>query len=119
MHEETGLDVTGVRFRGVIHVDVNTANGIMVFVFTAEATSRDFRNSAEGTLEWVALDQTDALPLVEDLPVLLPLLFGGLDGEPASEFPFFAHSSYDQSDQQVLIFAEPSSATHSTGQPSQ
>ena len=112
MQEETGLDVVNVRFRGVIHVDVGAANGILVFVFTAEAPSRDFQNSVEGTLEWVPLDQIDALPLVEDLPVLLPLLFDETITDPASEFPFFAHSSYDQHDQQILVFAEPPSAAH-------
>ncbi len=99
--EETGLDVVNVRFRGVIHVDAGAENGIMVFVFTAEATSRQFVDSDEGTLEWVRRDQLESLPLVEDLPALIGHIF---DGDPASP-PFFAHSSYDADDEQILLFA--------------
>jgi 8-oxo-dGTP diphosphatase len=101
MREETRLDLVNVRFRGVLTVDAGGANGIMVFVFTAEATSRDFVDSEEGTLEWVSPDQVGTLPLVEDLPVLLSRLF---DGDPDSS-PFFAHTSYDEHDQQILRFA--------------
>lgn len=100
MQEETGLDVSEVRLRGLIHVDAGEANGIMVFVFSAEANSRDFTDSEEGRLEWVSRHQVDDLPLVEDLPVLLPLVF-----ERTSPM-FFAHSSYDAYDEQVLLFAE-------------
>lgn len=106
MQEETGLDVANVRLRGIIHVDAGADNGILVFVFTAEARSRDFKDSDEGRLEWVPLAQADEYPLVEDLPVLLPLLFDA----PSSQLPFFAHSSYDQDDQQIMLFAAPGGA---------
>jgi 8-oxo-dGTP diphosphatase len=99
MQEETGLDVSDVRLRGVIHVDAGASNGIIVFVFSAEAVSRDFTDSEEGTLEWIPRHQVEDLPLVEDLPVLLPLIF-----ERASPV-FFAHSSYDANDEQILLFA--------------
>lgn len=100
MQEETGLDVSDVRLRGLMHVDAGAENGIIVFVFSAKATSREFIDSEEGTLEWIARDQVDDLPLVEDLPVLLPLVF------EADSPIFFAHSSYDVNDEQVLLFAE-------------
>jgi 8-oxo-dGTP diphosphatase len=101
IREETGLDITDVRFRGTIHVDAGSANGIIVFVFSAEAISRDFANSDEGTLAWIPRDQVDSLPLVEDLPVLIPLIF---DGNPDAP-PFFAHTSYDEHDRPILVFA--------------
>ena len=47
------------------------------------------------------VDQIGALPLVEDLPVLLARLF---DGDPDAA-PFFAHTSYDEHDEQILSFA--------------
>jgi len=100
MHEETGLQVRDVRFCGTIHVDAGHSNGILVFVFRAEALTRTFTDSEEGTLEWIPLDQVDRLPLVEDLPVLIPRIFGG-----ESATPFFAHSSYDDQDRQVFRFA--------------
>lgn len=101
--EETGLPVHRVRFRGVMHVDVGHENGIMVFVFSAEALSREFIDSEEGTLEWVPRDQIEGLPLVEDLPVLIPLVLDSAPDHP----PFFAHTSYDENDEQLLLFAEP------------
>lgn len=102
MQEETGVTVEDVRLRGLIHVDAGSANGIMVYVFTARAASRDFVDSDEGTLEWVPLSATDDLPLVEDLPVLLPLLFDA----PDEGRLFYAHSSYDADDRPIFLFAE-------------
>lgn len=102
MQEETGLAIEEVRLRGLIHVDAGSANGIMVFVFSARATSREFAPCDEGTLEWVPLDAATDLPLVEDLPALLPLLFDAPDDGRL----FYAHSSYDADDQPVLLFAE-------------
>lgn len=101
MHEETGLQVSNVRFAGVIHVDTRHTNGILVFVFTAQAASREFVDSDEGSLEWVPRDRVDDLPLVEDLPALLPLV---LDHK-AGALPFFAHSSYDENDEVVFVLA--------------
>jgi 8-oxo-dGTP diphosphatase len=101
MQEETGLDVVNVRLCGVIHVDAGKENGILVFVFSAEAPSRDFVDSDEGTLEWVARDQVNGLPVAEDLPILIPLIF---DRKPDTP-PFFAHSSYNDQDEQVFLIA--------------
>ena len=53
-------------------------------------------------LEWVPLSATDDLPLVEDLPVLLPLLFDA----PDEGRLFYAHSSYDADDRPIFLFAE-------------
>ena len=102
VQEETGLDVHHTRLRGVIHVDAGESTGILVFVFSAEATSRDFTANDEGTLQWVPREQIETLPAVEDLPILVSLIF---DGEPDAP-PFFAHTSYDEQDQLVMVFAE-------------
>ncbi|MBN1563642.1 MAG: NUDIX domain-containing protein [Anaerolineae bacterium] len=105
MQEETELDVTNVRFRGIIHVDAGQSTGIMVFVFSAEAESRNFTDSDEGTLEWIPRDAIYDLPLVEDLPILIPRLFETEpDGSPDSA-PFFAHTSYDADDELIMLFA--------------
>jgi 8-oxo-dGTP diphosphatase len=102
IREETGLEVANVRFCGTIHVDAGDANGILVFVFRAEAASRDFIDSEEGKLEWVSRAQLETLPLVEDLPTLVQLIFD----RPADAAPFFAHSSYDEHDQLMMVFAQ-------------
>jgi 8-oxo-dGTP diphosphatase len=96
--EETGLRVVEARLRGVIHVDAGGANGILVFVFAARATSREFVPCDEGTLEWVPRDRLPGLPLVEDLPFLL-------DRVLADSPPFFAHTRYGDQDELIMRFA--------------
>jgi 8-oxo-dGTP diphosphatase len=102
IREETGLKVRDLRLRGVINVPVDTDNntGILVFVFTATATTRDVRSSEEGTLEWIPRDRLLALDLVEDLPTLLPRVLAMGADEP----PFFAHYRYDEQDRLVITF---------------
>lgn len=104
IQEETGLDLASVRFCGTIHVDAGASNGILVFVFQAEAASRDLACTDEGTLEWVPRERLADLPLVEDLPLLLDRV---LDAEPGAP-PFFAHTSYTPDDQLIMLFASPS-----------
>jgi len=102
MCEETGLDVTDVRLRGIINVDAGEEIGILVFVFTAQALTRKARPSPEGALEWIKQDQVKALDLVEDLPELLPRVLAMRPDEP----PFFARYRYDEQDRLVITFAD-------------
>lgn len=102
VREEAGLEVKGIRLRGVININTDEEAGILLFVFHAEATSRQTASSAEGTLVWVPRSQLGALDLVEDLPVLLPRV---LDA-PVDAPPFFATYSYDAHDRLVIRFHE-------------
>lgn len=98
--EETGLDVINTRFCGSTMIDAGESVGILLFVFTAEASSRRVVDSDEGTLHWLPIGEVLAgirngngeLKLVEDLPMILPMIFDG------GELPFFAHVSYDDAD---------------------
>lgn len=104
IHEETGLTPTQIHdldFRGAIHVDAWNLVGIMLFLFTARSASREVGKTEEGTLHWVPLATAHELPLVEDLPILLPHLFA--PGSPG--VPFFAHVQYDANDRMVMTFA--------------
>jgi 8-oxo-dGTP diphosphatase len=103
MREETGLDVSDTRLRGILNIDVGQETGIIVFVFTARALGRDARPSPEGTLEWIKQDQLKTLDLVEDLPELLPRV---LAMRP-DDSPFFARYHYDEHGRLVIAFAEP------------
>lgn len=102
MQEETGLQVRGVRLRGVVHIDVGEAQmGILLFVFTAQATARQLSPSREGTLEWVPRERLLSLDLVEDLPLILPRVLSMAADEP----PFFAHYDYDENDALIVTLA--------------
>jgi 8-oxo-dGTP diphosphatase len=104
MREEAGLDVTDVRLRGIVNIDLNEETGIILFVFTARALGRDVHPSPEGTLEWVKQDRIATLDLVEDLPKLLPRVLAMRPEDP----PFFARYHYDEQDRLIIALANPS-----------
>jgi len=72
VEEEAGLTVEVLALRAVIHVTLNPAPGVLFFVFTGAAPSGELRPSSEGAPVWVARSDVANLPLVEDLPELLP-----------------------------------------------
>ncbi len=102
VREETGLAVENIALRGVINVDAGEAVGILVFVCCAEYQSGDPIPSEEGTLEWIRRDRLASLPLVEDLPDILPRILDGAPHDPL----FFARTHYDADDRLVIEFAE-------------
>jgi len=72
VYEEAGVTVDSLALRGIIHVTLPQMPGVMLFVFVGGAPQGDVRSSAEGTPEWVSRADFEFLPLVEDLPQLLP-----------------------------------------------
>ena len=79
--EETGLTVTNLWLAGVVHVDGGQGQaeplpdgripGVMLFVFTADAASRNVHASGEGELLCVPLADVDGLDWVDGDPGLL------------------------------------------------
>jgi 8-oxo-dGTP diphosphatase len=103
IREETGLPVTSLRLRAVIHVDMGEEDlGILLFVFAARSPSRSVSPSKEGTLEWVGWDRALELDLVEDLRLLLPRL----RSLPPDAPPLFARYAYDEEERLVIEFAD-------------
>jgi len=100
VQEEAGLAVEDLCLGGIVHVCLSEGPGVLMFLFTGEAPSRQVHPSAEGLLEWVDPARIDDLPAVEDLPVLLPRLLDAPPGAP----PFLARSYYDQSGQLRVEF---------------
>jgi 8-oxo-dGTP diphosphatase len=77
--EESGLTGVALHLRGVVHIDTREADrsaqpGVLVFVFCGHSTKRTIKPSAEGTPEWIPVDDLEDLPLVDDLFELLPRL---------------------------------------------
>ena len=100
VREETGLEVDDLRLIGLISIDGDQPTGIMLLVFTAASRSGEPIPSEEGSLEWVAREQFTQIPLVEDLPTILPRV---LD-LPRNAPPFFAHYHYDEHEQLIIRF---------------
>jgi len=76
LKEETGLADVGLHYCAHLTVDISEQAGVMIFVFKGISQRSDLTGSSEGTLAWVPLDEIGALPLVEDLPTLIPLVAG-------------------------------------------
>lgn len=91
LREETGLALERLRLRGVIHETGLAGHAYVVFLFLAETDRRDVRPPRGVEMAWQPVEKLCELPLVDDLPELLPRI---LD----SGAPFFATERYDGSD---------------------
>ncbi|MEO1287372.1 MAG: NUDIX domain-containing protein [Chloroflexota bacterium] len=93
--EESGLDVRDIKLRSVHNIDAGSDSGIILFVYTAISDSREVINDgAEGTLEWIPIEQLNQYDLVEDLPIILPKLLTMSNDTPA----YSVHVRYDEND---------------------
>ena len=90
--EETGLQVTQLHLRALYNIDAGGHQGVLLFVFTCQSASRELCPATpEGALRWVPRHELMSLPLVEDLPQMLPRF---LDMAPDAP-PLFVHVGYD------------------------
>jgi 8-oxo-dGTP diphosphatase len=102
IREETGLTPGPLELAGVVIIDTGTRPGIGLHVFSGQALEGDLRASGEGQPEWIALEDLDRLPLVEDLPVLLPKVLSRSEREA----PFSALYRYDSDGRLSIEFAK-------------
>lgn len=98
--EETGLNAE-LWLCGTLIVDAGEM-GIALYLFMGESLEGEPVPSREGTAEWIPFDQIGALPVVEDLPILLARIRQMGRSDP----PFSARSYYDAPDKLIVEFAE-------------
>lgn len=72
LHEESGVNPHMIWLCGVVIIDAEENAGVALYIFRAETASREIIPSHEGTLFWAPEKEVYNLPLVEDLPLLLP-----------------------------------------------
>ena len=96
VYEEAGLAVDTLTLRGIIHVTLPQTPGVMLFVFVGRAPQGVVRSSIEGTPEWISRADLVSLPLVEDLPQLLPRV---LSPGPV----IFAHYAFTEQGLQITF----------------
>ena len=101
--EETGLLLHEFHLCGLITIDVERETGICIFVFKAEIKDQEVKLSEEGEIEWIPIHSILNLPLVEDLPVIIPLVIEHQPGDPT----FSAHYSYDSHQKLAIHFFRP------------
>lgn len=98
LKEESGLSAADLWLCAVIMIDTGEEAGISMHVYRGENVSGQLTASAEGSLEWLPVAGLGDLPLVEDLPKLLPLVLAMHPGDA----PLSLHYSY-ASDGKLLV----------------
>ena len=72
--EETGLEVIGLRLRGIITFILPDWGNELTFLYTAKTDTAETLPCSEGTLAWIPIAQIPELPLWEGDRIFLPLL---------------------------------------------
>ena len=90
--EETGLELLKPWLCAVITIDTGEQTGIGMYVFRGTTGNNSPKPSAEGELEWIEINKLDTIPLVEDLPTLIPKTLALEENDQ----PIFAHYHYDK-----------------------
>jgi 8-oxo-dGTP diphosphatase len=80
--EETGIQELPLYFCGQIMIDVLDQQGVALFIFKGLYEDQAIRPSHEGDVFWTDMSSIEKLPLVEDLPELLPLVNDFKVGDP-------------------------------------
>ena len=97
LREEAGIDVEGLRLRGVVHETGLLGHAYVVFFFVGEVAGRALRPAPGVELAWHELARVRELSLVDDLHELLDALLSNPE-------PVLAVERYDGTDR-PLSFA--------------
>lgn len=99
--EETNHSPSDLMLCGIVHIDTKTNPGIGLYVFIGRLDHKVASpQGPEGTPEWVKIRELDTIPLIEDLPQIIPKTFEA----ERSGSPFFAKYMYDSHDRLNIIF---------------
>ncbi len=72
--EESGLDIAKFVLHAVIFIDIETDEGVEVFVFSAEFPGGELHASSEGKLCWVNKRDLLKKKVIKDVPLLLKVI---------------------------------------------
>lgn len=96
LREETGLDAGDLALRGVVHESDLVGHSHLLFCFVGSSQQRMLQPEPGAVLAWQPLGKLDELPLVSDLPALLPRLL-------ATREVIFARQRYAGGDTSVSL----------------
>lgn len=82
VREETGLELTSYRFRGILTFNFNDNDSEYICLYTADGFEGELHSCNEGTLEWVPKDEIEKLNLWAGDKIFFELL--------QKEEPFFS-----------------------------
>jgi 8-oxo-dGTP diphosphatase len=98
LREESGLECTDLHLCGIVTIEVQLSQGILMFVLSGSHLVGEPRPSEEGDLEWVAVEKLLQYPVVEDIPMLIEKIKN-------NDQIFFGHYSYDSVGKLVATFS--------------
>ena len=105
--EESGLEPSGLWLCAVVAIDTgNKDTGIAMWVFRGEADGEP-QSSLEGEIRWVPIADAVKLPMVEDIPTLLPKVLGMSPGDQ----PLWGLYTYDAAGSLAMRFDPPEATT--------
>jgi 8-oxo-dGTP diphosphatase len=100
--EETNLLPASLELSGIVQIDTRTNPGIGLFVFFGKVEEKgEIIPGPEGLPEWIPIEDLNRIPLVEDLPQIIPKVISS----GKTDLPFFAQYHYDSEDQLSIIFS--------------
>jgi 8-oxo-dGTP diphosphatase len=97
LKEEAGVECSDLSLRGMVTIEVDAQQGILMFVFSGSKVIGELENSSEGQLEWQEISRLESLPIVEDVPFLVRML-------NQDNRMFFGHYSYDETGKLIPVF---------------
>lgn len=100
VREESGLEVADQQLCGVVTVDTQSSPGVGLYVFVGEL-AREQADPGRDDLVWLPIDELGNVPLVEDLPILLPAALKAYRGHTT----FSACYSYSSSGELRIQFS--------------
>ena len=98
--EETGVGLIDPYLAALVTIDTGENTGIGMYVFRGIPASDEFSPSEEGLLEWHPISELHNLPLVEDLPILVPKI---LQKSPQDQ-PLYVQYFYNTCDELEMQF---------------
>lgn len=74
VREETGLRIKELLLKYIIIIPEKENMGVCLFIFSGNSRNTSVRESSEGELRWIGLDQINQYPVMNDLPIILDLI---------------------------------------------
>ena len=72
--EETGMNLTSLKLRGIITFILPDWGNELTFLYTAQTDTTELKECSEGVLKWIPIGNVMDLPLWEGDRIFLPLL---------------------------------------------
>ena len=72
--EETGMNLTSLKLRGIITFILPDWGNELTFLYTAQTDTAELKECSEGVLKWIPIGNVMDLPLWEGDRIFLPLL---------------------------------------------